>query len=118
VDRTWSQLSRNIREIQKQNAANLSFEENYRFAYNMVLAKEGRMLYDGTTKLIVENLETLAKERLVPTFPTRSGADPMQQIQEEDIFLKAVKGVWDDHIANMTRISQILKYMVSKHICP
>src|ERR1700721_674043 len=69
ADDTWAALSKNIREIQKQNAANFSFEENHRFAYNMVLYKHGAMLYDGVCALIVEHLETLARERIVPVFP-------------------------------------------------
>ena len=78
----------------------------------MVLHKEGKMLYEGVKTLVVENLEMLANSKVVPLFPTRGINDSMQQSQEEDIFLKAVKGIWDEHTANMTRVGQILKYMV------
>lgn len=36
---TWAKLSNAIREIQNKNAPKISFEENYRYAYNMVLHK-------------------------------------------------------------------------------
>lgn len=36
---TWAKLSNAIREIQNHNASKLSFEEHYRYAYNMVLFK-------------------------------------------------------------------------------
>lgn len=78
----------------------------------MVLHKEGKMLYDGVKKLVVENLDMLAKDKVIPVFPTRGINDAMQQSQEEDIFLKALRSIWDEHTANMTRLGQILKYMV------
>jgi len=36
---TWAKLSTAIKEIQNHNASKLSFEEHYRYAYNMVLFK-------------------------------------------------------------------------------
>ncbi|GLB40454.1 putative cullin-domain-containing protein [Lyophyllum shimeji] len=115
AEKTWAELANNIREIQNHDASNLSFEENYRFAYNMVLHKEGKMLYDGVKKLVAEHLDTLAKDRVIPVFPTGGQDDPMQRSQEADIFLKALRGVWDDHISNMVKLGQILKYMDRVH---
>lgn len=39
IKETWAKLSSAIREIQNHNASKLSFEEHYRYAYNMVLYK-------------------------------------------------------------------------------
>ena len=39
ANRTWETLHDAIREIHRQNASGLSFEELYRNAYNMVLHK-------------------------------------------------------------------------------
>ena len=39
ANRTWQTLHDAIREIHRQNASGLSFEELYRNAYNMVLHK-------------------------------------------------------------------------------
>jgi len=43
---TWQQLDSAITQIHDQNASSLSFEELYRKAYNMVLYKHGKILYD------------------------------------------------------------------------
>ncbi|KAJ7593081.1 Cullin-domain-containing protein [Mycena floridula] len=110
-ERIWQDLSHNIREIQNQNAANLSFEENHRFAYNLVLHKHGEMLYKGTMELVVENLQKLARAEIVPAFPTGASNDPMQKSQEAEMLLKALRRIWDEHSSNMVRLGQILKYM-------
>ncbi|KAG6842292.1 hypothetical protein C0991_010580 [Blastosporella zonata] len=81
----------------------------------MVLHKEGRMLYEGVRKLVAENLNQLAKDKIIPVFPTGGNADPMHRSQESDIFLKALRNVWDDHTGNMVKLGQILKYMDRVH---
>ncbi|KAF8896373.1 Cullin, partial [Infundibulicybe gibba] len=110
-EKTWLQLAKNIREIQNHNASNLSFEENHRFGYNMVLYKAGKMLYDGLLKLVSENLDKLANANIIPAFPAGGTGDPMQRSQEEEMLLKALKYVWDDHTDSMIKLGQILKYM-------
>ncbi|KAI0719294.1 Cullin-domain-containing protein [Cerioporus squamosus] len=111
MDETWAKLSRNIVEIQNHNAANLSFEENHRYAYNMVLYKNGDRLYKGTRQLIAENLDKLAKEYIIPAFPTNVSDDPMQKSQECEMLLKALRKVWDDHVSSLTKLRDVLKYM-------
>ena len=64
IDETWNQLSTNIREIFNHNVSTLSFEENHRFAYNMVLHKHGEELYEGVKTLIIENLDRLGKNQI------------------------------------------------------
>ncbi|KAG6817343.1 hypothetical protein H0H87_009942 [Tephrocybe sp. NHM501043] len=81
----------------------------------MVLHKEGRMLYEGVKKLVAENLDQLAKDKIIPVFPTGGNKDPMHRSQESDIFLKALRSVWDDHSGNMVKLGQILKYMDRIH---
>ena len=44
---TWTKLSHAIREIQNHNASKLSYEEHYRYAYNMVLFKRELSLRGG-----------------------------------------------------------------------
>ncbi|KAI9061290.1 Cullin-domain-containing protein [Trametes sanguinea] len=111
IDETWAKLSKNIVEIQNHNAANLSFEENHRYAYNMVLYKNGDKLYKGATQLIAENLEKLAKEYIIPAFPAAVTDDPMQKSQEGEMLLKALKKVWDDHTSSLSKLRDVLKYM-------
>jgi cullin 3 len=113
LDETWSRLSANIREIHDQNASNLSFEENYRYAYNMVLYKNGGVLYKGVCQLVAENIDRLAQKEIIPAFPSGSSKDPVQQSQEGELLLRALRRVWDDHTGNMSKLRDILKYMVS-----
>jgi cullin 3 len=113
LEKTWSQLSENICEIHNQNASNLSFEETHRLAYNMVLHRGGNKLYEGVKKLVAENLDRLVKDKIIPVFPS-CGNDRMQQSQEGEILLKALKAVWDIHLGDMLKLSQVLKYMVGE----
>lgn len=118
---TWTKLAHAIREIQNHNASKLSFEEHYRYAYNMVLFKQGDQLYNGVRLLIAEHLDSLAEERIVPTFPRSSGthgagklgggAEAVERAMEGDRFLKALKGVWEDHTGSMRKLKDVLTYM-------
>ncbi|KAJ3573649.1 hypothetical protein NP233_g2313 [Leucocoprinus birnbaumii] len=107
VDNTWAQLSNNIREIQHNNAHNLSFEENHRYGYNMVLNRQGNTLYNGLKDLVREHLKELADANIFPAFPVSEE----QQTHEGEMLLKALRKVWDDHTSSMIKIGQILKYM-------
>ncbi|KAG7451148.1 Cullin-domain-containing protein [Guyanagaster necrorhizus] len=111
AQQTWSELSKNIKEIQNHNACNLSFEENHRFAYNMVLYRQGEMLYKGVKSLISENLEYLLREQVAPVFPSGASQESLQKSNEAEMLLKALKSIWDDHLGNMSKLGQILKYM-------
>ncbi|KAG6331221.1 hypothetical protein ID866_7870, partial [Astraeus odoratus] len=108
---TWNRLSKNIREIHKHNASSLSFEENYRYAYNMVMYKSGPMLYKGVCQLVAENVDRLAEEEIMPTFPKGKSSDPVQLGQENELLLRALRRVWDDHTGNMSKLRDLLKYM-------
>ncbi|KXN89109.1 Cullin-3 [Leucoagaricus sp. SymC.cos] len=114
VDNTWAQLSRNIREIQHNNAHNLSFEENHRYGYNMVLNRQGPTLYNGLKELVKEHLDELANSHIIPAFPVNAE----QQTHEGEVLLKALRKVWDDHTSSMTKIGQILKYMDRVYVKP
>ena len=112
VDQTWNTLAVNLKEVLNNNARYLSFEENHRYAYKLVLWKQGEMLYKGTTNLIVENLNRLAQEDLYPVFPTGASSEPTQQSHEAELLLKALRKVWDEHKSNVVKLSQLLSYMV------
>ena len=60
---TWNILAKAIDEIYNRNASQLSFEELYRNAYNLVLHKHGTLLYEGVTEKINSHLNETA-ERL------------------------------------------------------
>lgn len=162
----WERLAAGIKEIQNHNASSLSYEEHYRYAYNMVLYKsmsmatsvrslgaatdssDGDQLYSGVKQLIAEYLDHLAATLIVPAFPRsdpylssagaggsshagtgvasgsgsgsgsyratgKGSAQAVERAVEGDVFLKSVKGVWEDHTASMRKVRDILKYMVS-----
>lgn len=60
---TWNTLAGAVDEIYNRNASQLSFEELYRNAYNLVLHKHGTLLYEGVTEKINSHLTEIA-ERL------------------------------------------------------
>ncbi|KAH7884715.1 Cullin [Phlebopus sp. FC_14] len=77
----------------------------------MVLYKSGPMLYKGVCQLVAENVDRLAVEEIIPNFPSGASGDPMQQGQEGELLLRALRRVWDDHTGNMSKLRDILKYM-------
>ena len=77
----------------------------------MVLYKQGDVLYKGITELVIENLNKLAQVYIVPKFPTGT-KDATVRSSEDELLLKALKYVWDDHSSSLMRLGQILKYMV------
>lgn len=96
------------------------------------LRVDGDKLYNGCKTLIKEHLEALAEERIVPAFPrgavvtdgARSvgGAEAVERAMEGERFLRAVKGVWDDHNVSMRLFAAIVRYMVRPYLlccaCP
>lgn len=45
------------------------------------------------------------------------GAEAIERATEGDRFLKAVKGVWEDHTGSMRKLKDVLKYMASLVFC-
>ncbi|SGY16546.1 BQ5605_C012g06903 [Microbotryum silenes-dioicae] len=122
---TLAKLETAIEEIQHRNASKLSFEEHYRYAYNLVLHKQGHTLYNSVANLISSHLESQTIERIVPKFPPtldQSGASSQGNFSAASaaqVFLDAVKDVWDDHMASMSKLRDVFKYMhwVSTELC-
>jgi len=84
----------------------------YRYAYTLVISKQGELLYTGVKSLVRENLDRLAREQIVIQFPSGSATDPLQLAHEGDQLLKAFNAVWADHCSNMTKLKAVLAYMV------
>ncbi|KAG8775245.1 Cullin-3 [Serendipita sp. 405] len=111
IQDTWASLSHAIKEIQNERAHQLSFEENYRYAYNLVLFRQGDFLYRNVKSLITENLSNLTEEYIIPAFATGNHEDPVTRGQEGEVLMKGVRKVWDKHNSSMRKLSDILKYM-------
>lgn len=65
----WNRLAHAIGQIQQHNESSLSYEEHYRYAYNLVIVKEGRVLYEGVKRLVEAHLDRQCTEKLIPAFP-------------------------------------------------
>lgn len=88
----------------------------------MVLYNSGTLLYEGTRRILSENLDKLANMELFPSFPSGSDNDLTQRTQEAETLLKALRKVWDDHTSGLSRLCDILIPMVrviftASHIC-
>lgn len=70
----WNRLAHAIGQIQGHNVSSLSYEEHYRYAYNLVLFKEGNMLYEGVKRLVEAHLNKQCIEFLLPAFPPGGSA--------------------------------------------
>ena len=68
VEEMWSRLSAAIAQIQHHNISKLSYEEHYRYAYNLILNQQGDMLYQGVQLQIQEHLVNQSDMRLTPVF--------------------------------------------------
>jgi cullin 3 len=91
----WEVLGRAMDEIYNRNASQLSFEELYRNAYNLVLHKYGAFLYERVT----ENM-------------TRHLSETVEQLQEtQGCLLQAMSDAWKDHQMTSSMIRDILMYL-------
>mmetsp|Transcript_19410 Transcript_19410/g.45154 ORF Transcript_19410/g.45154 Transcript_19410/m.45154 type:complete len:776 (+) Transcript_19410:417-2744(+) len=98
---TWNVLAKAIDEIYNRNASQLSFEELYRNAYNLVLHKHGTLLYEGVTEKINSHLYKTT-ERL-SNVPNNS-------------LLEELANTWTEHQITMIMVRDILMYMDRTYI--
>ena len=91
-----------IQMIYAQQSSQLSYEELYRTAYQMVLHKHGEMLYDNVKKTTAEMLQPIA-QRLI-------------NMPDEDL-LKEITSVWHLEKKVIDIIKDILLYM-NKNFVP
>ncbi|KAN0061283.1 hypothetical protein ACQY0O_006129 [Thecaphora frezii] len=69
IEEMWKRLVDAIAEIHNHNISKLSYEEHYRYAYNLVLYQHGDMLYNGVKRQIEQHLEKQCSDKIVPAFP-------------------------------------------------
>ncbi|KAK9750794.1 hypothetical protein RND81_02G222400 [Saponaria officinalis] len=96
ADKTWKVLEHAIHEIYNHNSSNLSFEELYRNAYNMVLHKYGERLYSGLVATMTAHLKEISKSI---------------EVAQGDSFLEELNRKWADHNKALQMIRDILMYM-------
>mmetsp|Transcript_5420 Transcript_5420/g.8881 ORF Transcript_5420/g.8881 Transcript_5420/m.8881 type:complete len:758 (+) Transcript_5420:147-2420(+) len=93
---TWEALANAIDEIYNRNASQLSFEELYRNAYNLVLHKHGTLLYDGVSDKISAHLLGTVRR--------------LQDIADSSL-LEEIATTWNEHQITMIMVRDILMYM-------
>ena len=96
AQKTWNVLASAIDEIYNRNASQLSFEELYRNAYNLVLQKHGNLLYEGVSDKINKHLEETARS--------------LGETNEKEV-LEAMAVAWDEHKTTLSMCRDILMYM-------
>lgn len=82
ASQTWEALANAIDEIYNRNASQLSFEELYRNAYNLVLHKHGTLLYEGVTEKLNEHLSATARR--------------LANVNDEAL-LEEISSTWKEH---------------------
>mmetsp|Transcript_22990 Transcript_22990/g.56646 ORF Transcript_22990/g.56646 Transcript_22990/m.56646 type:complete len:764 (-) Transcript_22990:182-2473(-) len=101
ASQTWEALANAIDEIYNRNASQLSFEELYRNAYNLVLHKHGTLLYEGVSDKLSSHL--LATVERVAEVPDSS-------------LLEEISKTWKEHQITMIMVRDILMYMDRTYI--
>ncbi|MCO5573491.1 hypothetical protein L7F22_027262 [Adiantum nelumboides] len=76
IEEMWNRLSRAIGNIQNHDIGSLSYEEHYRYAYNLVLFDKGDLAYRGVKAQIIQHLIQQCADTVVPAFPTGAAATP------------------------------------------
>jgi cullin 3 len=124
-------------EIYNRNASQLSFEELYRTAYNLVLHKHGGLLYDGVADKMTRHLQTVVERLLAVNASTSSasaegaatdaaaaasgaaaampssggGTSSSSSALSAALLLSTMAGLWREHVLTLVMIRDILMYM-------
>lgn len=101
AENTWATLEHAINEINKRNTSDLSFEQLYRYSYNMVLHKHGDFLYSRLIELQTDHLNTVAAQIRV--------ADP-------PVFLHEIHRQWSWFDVSLAHVRDILMYMDRQYV--
>ena len=96
-----------IKQIQNKNASTLSFEETYRNAYNLVLNKNGEMLYNGLQNITKDYLNDLINKNISHLSANFNSSNS----HLGETFLKSLKCCWDEHLSCLLKLRDVLKYM-------
>jgi cullin 3 len=84
--------------VQNRNESQLSYEELYRNAYNLVMHKHGNELYNMVHACIQDYVNNI--RRRVESAPTVT-------------FLQVLSKCWEDHFVSMVMTRDILLYLVT-----
>eukprot|EP01080_Neovahlkampfia_damariscottae_P004140 gene4140-7450_t len=107
-EQAWSVLDTAINQVFDKNASDLSYEELYRSAYEMVLNRHGETLYNSIEKTLTERVSVIVK-------PIVSSPD--------ETFLKDVTSIWGEYKQATQMVRDLMMYLdrnyvVSKKLLP
>jgi cullin 3 len=122
-DQEWSGLAASFQHIHEKQASALSYEELYRKAYQLVLRKQGELLYDNvidfektwlTGRIQTAVLSLLSSELTTPPALGGSsfGASVAERCFAGERLLKGVWSEWNDHNICLNMISDVTMYLV------
>ncbi|KAJ1773150.1 hypothetical protein IW138_001394 [Coemansia sp. RSA 986] len=104
----FEKLATAIGEIYKHNSSQLLFEELYRIGYNLVLSKNGPLVYDGVKAVLEAHLIDCVHKDILKHIETAS-ASPT--IANNEALLSSVRMLWSEHVTAMLIIKDILMYV-------
>ncbi|KAI1338608.1 Cullin-domain-containing protein [Xylariaceae sp. FL0016] len=119
-EQCWEKLRDALRDIHTQNAGDLSFEQLYRYSYQIVLRKSGLQLYERVkefeekwfTDEVIPPIWALITKNLVSvTLDGAPGTSLVERRAMGEKFLKGVRGSWENHNMSMNMIADILMYL-------
>ena len=118
---SWDVLSSSLKEIHTKNASQLSFEELYRNAYELVLKKKGETLYNKVKLFEEEWLAGTVRPRIISVLSpilllSGPGSSATTSVNERRVagerLLRELKQAWEDHNLCMNMTTDVLMYMV------
>ncbi len=119
---TWNTLKDAFTKIHEKEASNLSYEELYRFAYRLVLKKQGERLYDNVKSFEAEWLQEKVQPQIISkissTLQSQDGgvagaaASANERREAGERFLTTLRASWNDHVTAMNMLADVLMYMV------
>lgn len=98
---SWNTIKEAINKIYAKQASQLSYEELYRTAYNLVLHKHGELLYTGVKTTTVELLQPIV-ERI--------------SYSSEEELLNKTNEIWQQVKLCIIMIKDILMYMDRNYV--
>eukprot|EP01035_Chromulina_nebulosa_P018877 gene18877-24669_t len=101
IENTWIELSKAIDQIYQKNASHLFYEQLYRIAYNLILAKQGEFLYSKVAEKI-KGFVTILLEKLC-------------ELPNENLLYELSIG-WDYHKVVMAMVGDVLMYLDKTHV--
>ncbi|PLN74978.1 putative SCF ubiquitin ligase subunit CulC [Aspergillus taichungensis] len=116
----WQALSGSLKRIHTKDASDLSFEQLYRNAYNIIVTMRGHDLYERVKQLEREWLATEVRSSVDAAIsPSLLFAQDALDIQDQanerraagERFLAVLRETWEDHQLSMGMITDVLMYM-------